>query len=133
MGNFCFALGFFPKLTGRKEKDTYWKGSAKGSPDESSVYCLPRGMAVANSIATAFCLTEELWHLQVLCSLNDITLGFKKQDAWAKRIQKQQVALAPSPETDGCLQPGLQTEQGWVPELLRAWQHLGTQGEQGKN
>lgn len=122
MGNFCFALGFFPKLTGRKEKDTYWKGSVMG--------ILP---ATGHERCQFYSLTEELWHLQVLSSLNDITLGFKKQDAWAKRIQKQQVALAPSPETDGCLQPGLQTEQGWVQELLRAWQHFGTQGEQGKN
>lgn len=126
MGNFCFALGFFPKLTGRKEKDTYWKGLVMGILPATGHercqfyrYCLfPHRGALASSSPE---------------QPNDITLGFKKQDAWAKRIQKQQVALAPSPETDGCLQPGLQTEQGWVQELLRAWQHFGTQGEQGKN
>lgn len=81
MGNFCFALAFFPKLIGRKEKDTYWKGSAKGSPGESWAYCLPWGTAGANSIGIVLSLTEELWHLQALSSLNDITVGFKKQDA----------------------------------------------------
>lgn len=81
MGNFRFAVGSSPKLTGRKEKGTSSKGSAKSSPGESLVYCLPRGMAGANFIGAVFSLTEELWHLQVLGSLDDIAEGFEKQVA----------------------------------------------------
>lgn len=45
------------------------------------VHCLPRGRAGTNFIGAVHSLTEELWRLQALSSLDDITQGFEKQDA----------------------------------------------------